>query len=172
MNAENFTFDDSPNTQVVEHFRRVFPRVRISIFSNRLVIKPIYGSNLPRFVVSSQKGDIRRPLQLETEQKLECLDRVEASVDIVTHEDVTCVWDLASFVEKFEKVVELSMNISTNRNRRRHWLDIALLDQDLLDLLTEDPELPLWQNSTTLDSGEPLVDISGILYCSVFEILL
>ena len=71
---------------------------------------------------------MRWVLQLETKLKLECFDRVEASVHVVSHEDVTCVRDLASFVEKLEKVVELPVNIATDSDRRCHGLDVALLN--------------------------------------------
>ena len=67
-------------------------------------------------MVSSEKGDVSWVLQLKAQQKLEGLNRVEASVDEVTHENVSGVWDLSSLVEQLQQIVELSMDITTNLN--------------------------------------------------------
>jgi hypothetical protein len=52
-------------------------------------------------MISSQEGDMSWVFQLEAQQKLEGLNRVESSVNKISHEDVSGVWDLATLVEKF-----------------------------------------------------------------------
>jgi len=62
---------------------------------------------------------------------------VISTVDIVSQEKVGSVWKLSAFLKKFEQVKELAMYISTNLNRKRNMLDIALLNQELGDEVTE-----------------------------------
>ena len=51
------------------------------------------------------------------------------------------------------------MDVSANGDWSTDWLDVALLNQDLLDLLTEESEVSLWKDSSVLDSCEPLIDV-------------
>jgi len=99
VDAEDFTFDNSSDTKIIEDLSAVLPRIGIPVLSNGLVIETVHGGDLSSLVVSSQEGDVSWILELQAEEKLECLDRVEASVHEVTHEDVSGVGDLASLVE-------------------------------------------------------------------------
>lgn len=56
--------------------------------------------------------------------------------------------------------MELTVNITADGNRCADWLDIALLDENLLDLLAEDSEVSFRENTATLDDVKPLVDIN------------
>ena len=99
MDAEDLSLNDGTNTEVVENFCAVLPRVGISVLSNGLVIEAIDGGDLSGLVVTSQEGDVSWVLQLQAQEKLECLNRVEPSVHKVAHENIACVWDLATLIE-------------------------------------------------------------------------
>ena len=79
-------------------------------------------------MVTSEKGDAVGPLQLQTEQELEGLNRVVAAIDEVTHEDVAGIRNLTTFFEKLEEVVELTMDVTADGNGSADWLDIALFN--------------------------------------------
>merc|ERR1712223_679821 len=102
-------------------------------------------------MIATEERDAVRPLQFKTEKQLECLDRVVAAVDEITHEDVASVRDLATLFKELKQVMELPMNITANGDRRAHGLHIAFLDQDLLNLLAEDAQVSLWQDPSILD---------------------
>ena len=137
MDTEDLAFDHSSNSEVVEDLCAILPWICISIFSNSLIIETIHGSDLSSLMVSSKQGNMRWVLKLEAEQELECLNRVEASIHKVTHEDVPCFWDLSTFVEKFQEIMELSMDISTDSNWCFDRLDITLFYQDFLYFFAE-----------------------------------
>ena len=61
--------------------------------------------------------------------------------------------------------MKLAVNITTNGDRRFYRLDIALLNEYLFDLLTEDSELSFWQNGSPFDGVEPLINISRTHLC-------
>ena len=158
MDAENFSLDDSSDTKIIEDFSAILPGISISVLSNGLIVKAVHGGDLPGLVVSSQKGDVSWILQFEAQQKLESLDGVESSVNEVTHEDVSGVWDFTALVEKFQKIMELAMDISANCNGGLDWLDVALFNEDLLYFLTEDSKFSFWQDGTVLDGLEPIIN--------------
>ena len=74
VNAEDFSFDDGADTEVVENFCAVLPWVGIAILSNGLVVEPVDCGDLSGFVVSSQQGDVGWVLQLQAKKQLECLN--------------------------------------------------------------------------------------------------
>ena len=53
-------------------------------------------------------------------------DTVVASVDIVAHEEVICVWRLAANTEKLHKVVELTMYVAAYSHRTFHLIMIMI----------------------------------------------
>ena len=137
MNAEDLTFDYCSNTEVIENFSAIFPWVGVSVLSNGLIVETIHGSNLSSLVISSKEGDVGWVLKLETKQELEGLNRVEPSVYKVSHENVSGFWNLTALVEELQKIMELSMDISTDGYWSFNWLHIAFFNQDFLDFLTE-----------------------------------
>ena len=73
MDTENFTLDDGADAKIVEHFGAILPGVRVSIFSDSLVVEPVHSGNLPGLVVASEEGDVAGVLQLEAQEQLEGL---------------------------------------------------------------------------------------------------
>lgn len=160
VDAKDFSFDNSSDAQVVEDLGTVLPWVCIAVFSDSLVVKAVDGGDLAGFVVSSEQSDVRWVLHFETQQQLESLHRVEASVDEVAHEDVSGVWNFAALVEQLEQVVELTMNVSANGDWCFDRLHIALLNEDLFDFLTKDAKFSLRQDSSLLDGLKPIIDVA------------
>jgi len=112
-------------------------------------------------VVASEEGDMGWVLELQAQKELESFDGVVASVDEVSHEDVARVGNLSTFVEELEQIVELAVNVSADGDWGTHWLHVALFNEDLLDLLTEDAEIALGKYVSSLDGIKPLVDVAG-----------
>ena len=71
---------------------------------------------------------------LKRNQESNCLHRVVASVNIVSHEEVVCVWRLPPNLKQLHQVVKLAVDISTDCHRTPHLLNIGLLCQDFLGL--------------------------------------
>ena len=73
VDAEDFTFDNSSDTKVIEHLSAVLPWVGISVLSNGLIIEAVHGGDLSGFVVTSQEGDVSWVLELQAQEELEGL---------------------------------------------------------------------------------------------------
>jgi hypothetical protein len=62
---------------------------------------------------------------------------VIAAVDVVSHEDVGGVWNLATLVEELKQVVELAVDVAANSSGRAYGLHVAFLNEDLFDFLAQ-----------------------------------
>ena len=78
-------------------------------------------------MVATQQSYMLGIFKFKTEQQRERLHGVEASVNKVTHKNVSSVRDLSSFIHQFKQVMKLPVNISTYRYRSSNVLNIALL---------------------------------------------
>ena len=159
MHAQYFIFNEPGHGHNVKQINE-FPPKRNIIPAPALLVKAIYPRNVLALVIASQESDVRRVLHLEAEEELEGLDRVEATIDEVAHENVAGVRDFTAFVEQLEKIVELAVDVSANRDRSLDWLDVAFLDEDFLDFLAEDTKLPLREDGALFHSLEPAVDVT------------
>lgn len=144
MDAENLALDDSADSKVVENLRAIFPWVGISILSNGFIVETVDGSDLSSLVVASEQGDVSWVLHLQAKEELESFNGVESSIDEITHEDVSSIWNLTTLVEKLKKIVELTVDISTDGYWSLDWLDITLLNENFLDLFAKNSQFSFW----------------------------
>jgi hypothetical protein len=84
VKAEYLVVDESSEGQVIEQICEVFPDVGIAVFSKALVVEAIDLGNLPRLVVSAKNGDALGVSDLEGDKQRDSLNRVIASVDVIT----------------------------------------------------------------------------------------
>lgn len=116
MHTENLAFDTGTEDQVIHDVAAVLPGVDVTVLLHRLVVESVLHRNLSRLVVATQNRDVTWVLHLQAHQVLECFHRVVAAIDVVAHKDVGGLRDLSATVKEFEKVVELSMDVATNRD--------------------------------------------------------
>lgn len=71
MNAEDLSFDDSTNTEIVKDLSAVFPGVSIAVLPDCFIVETVNSCNLSCFMVTSKESDMSGVLKLEAEEKLE-----------------------------------------------------------------------------------------------------
>ena len=71
----------------------------------------MYLSDLPGFVIASEKGHMSRVSGLQKHQQGENFQAVVPSVYEVPHEYVICLWDMASRFQQLQQVVKLAMYV-------------------------------------------------------------
>ena len=141
MEAENLVFDDSSQGQVIEQLSELLPDVGVTVLPQALVVETVDLGDLSRLVIASQDRDTVLEAHLERDEKSDRLDTVVTAIDIVTHEEVVRIRGLPANLEKLTQIVELSVDVTANGDWRFHLLDIRLIDEDLLGLVTEDLDL-------------------------------
>lgn len=88
MDAEDFSFDNGADRQVIEDLHAELPGVGVSVLAGGLFVEAVESGGLTGLVVASKQGDVAGVLDLEAEQELDGLDRVIATINVITHEDV------------------------------------------------------------------------------------
>jgi len=73
-------------------------------------------------VISSQDGKSILESHLQRHQQGDSLNRVVASVNIISHEEIVGVGWLSTNLEQFTQVVELSVDVTTDG----HWCTYLL----------------------------------------------
>ena len=68
---------------------------------------------------------------------MHCLNRVIATVNIIAHEHIACIWDFATAVEELNKIVELTMDVTADGDGSLDRLAVRLFDENLFNLFTE-----------------------------------
>ena len=90
--------------------------------------------DLTAFVVATEDGDSVGVAHLEGDEKSDSLDRVVATIDVVTHEEIIGVGRLATNLEEFAQIVELTVNVTADGHWCTHLLHVGLVDQDFFSL--------------------------------------
>ena len=81
-------------------------------------------------MVSSQDGDAVPVPNFECDEQRNRLDAVVAAVHVVAHEQVVGFRRRAADFEEFDEIVELSVNVSADRDGTLDSRDILLLGQN------------------------------------------
>jgi len=85
------------------------------------IIKSIYPVDGGTFMVSSEKEEVLWIFDLVRKQQADGLQRLLASVYIVSKKQVVALWRISSILKKPEQVIILTMNI-TCRKRNSYIL--------------------------------------------------
>lgn len=72
-------------------------------------------------MISSQYVDSAWMADLVRNQQCHSLHRVVATVNVVPHEQVVIIWDCATNFEKFNQIMELSVNITAHIDWCTHF---------------------------------------------------
>ena len=134
VQAEDLILHDCRERQVVEQIGEVLPDVGIAVLAHALVVEAIHLGDLATLVIAAQDRDSVSESHLQTDEQSDSLDRVVASVDVVTHEEVVRVRRATSDLEELHKIVELAVHVSTDSDWAADGLHVALLKQDFLCL--------------------------------------
>lgn len=97
--------DQSCQREIVEQIRKALPDIRIPIFPQTFIVKPVNLSDLPGFVISSQDGYSVTISEFEGDEQGDSLDGVVASIDVIAHEEVVCVGGITAYAEELGQVM-------------------------------------------------------------------
>lgn len=126
VEAEDVTLDDRSQRQVVKQLREVLPHVGVAILAQALVIEAVHLRDLLGLVVTAQNGDTVRVAHLHAHEKRHGLDRVVATIDVVTHEQVVVVGQLTADFEQLHEVPELAVDVTANGHGGAHRRHVGL----------------------------------------------
>jgi hypothetical protein len=133
MSAKNLSFDNSCERKVVKEFSEHLPNVVVFVLPHALIIEPVVLGDTSRLVVASENGESFFESYLEAEKETNSLNRVIASIDIISEEEVVGVRDVASDFEELHKVIKLSVYVSADVDRGSYIDHIGFFGKDFPD---------------------------------------
>ena len=96
MEAEDVVLDDCGQRKVVEESGEVLPHLGVAIFTQALVVESINLGDLLGLVVAAKNGDTVGEANLHHDKESDSLNRVVTTVNVVSHEEVICLWQRAT----------------------------------------------------------------------------
>lgn len=114
---ESFSCVSSPafNRGPQDSWGTLLPDIRISVFTQTLIVETVNLRDLSRLVVASQDGDSLWVSNLQGYEQGDRLHRIISTIDIVTHEEVVGIRVGTSDPEQFHQVMELAVDVTTHR---------------------------------------------------------
>ena len=134
MQTEDLVLNYRCEGQVVEQICEVLPDVRVAIFAEALIVETIDLSDLSRLVIASENCDAVLKAHFQANEKCHSLDRVISTIDVISHEQVVCVWGASTDLEKLHEIVELAVDITTDSHWALDWLHVCLLLENFFGL--------------------------------------
>ena len=117
MHGENLLVDDSGDRQAVEAIRKSLPKLYV-VTTLALIVEAIDTVDGGAFVVTSQDEEVLGVLDLVCQQEADSLERLLASIDVITEEEVVGLGGKASIFEKTQQIVVLTVDITTDLIRQ------------------------------------------------------
>ena len=101
MHTEDLLVDYSRDGQEIEYFSKAPPYIKRTIFTNALIIKPVYLSDESTLMIASQQGNPIFVSDLKCKQHQKCLNTISSTVNVVTQKDVVGIGWVAPNLKQF-----------------------------------------------------------------------
>jgi hypothetical protein len=142
VHGENLLVDDSSDRKAVEAVGESLPQLDV-IATLALVVESINTVDRGALVVASKDEEVFGVLDLVGEEQADSLKRLLSSVDVITKEEVVGLGREATVLEESEKIVVLSVNITTDLNGSLKLEEDRLRNEDLASFSAEVADLSL-----------------------------
>lgn len=116
VHGENLLVNDGSDGKTVEAVGKSLPQLNV-IATLALVVESIDTVDGGALVVTSEDEEVFGVLDLVGEEQADGLKRLLTSVDVITEEEVVGLGREATVLEESEKVVVLSVDITTDLKR-------------------------------------------------------
>lgn len=116
VHGEDLLVNDGSDRKAVEAVGESLPQLDV-IATLALVVKSIDTVDRGALVVTSEDEEVFGVLDLVGEEQADGLKRLLTSVDVITEEEVVGLGREATVLEESEKIVVLSVDITTNLSR-------------------------------------------------------
>ena len=113
VHGEDLLINDGGDGQAVEAVGESLPKLDV-VASLALVVETVDAVDGSALVVTAENEEVLRVLDLVCQQKADGLERLLATVDVVTEEEVVGLGREAAVFEETEKVVVLAVDITAD----------------------------------------------------------
>jgi hypothetical protein len=113
VHGEDLLIDDGSDGQAVEAVGESLPQLDV-VSSLALIVETVDAVDRGALVVTAENEEVLRVLDLVCEEQADCLQRLLATIDVVTEEEVVGLWGEAAIFEEPQQVVVLAVDISAD----------------------------------------------------------
>lgn len=85
-------------------------------------------------MVTTENGDTVAVADLKGDEEGDSLNTVVAPVDVIAHEEIVGVGDIAADFKQLHEIMKLAVDVSTDDNGGADGDNIGLIDEDFLSL--------------------------------------
>ena len=170
MKAENTVFDYSTKRNVVEHVGEHFPDILTSVLSQALVVKPVSLRKSPRLVVASGQSDSVLIPNFQRYEEADSLNRVVSPIHIISEKEIVSVGYISPDREELYKVMELTVDVSTDGDWCSNGLYVRFGGEYLYGLGGEELDFGLGDPLEAFKFLYDVVDVV-VLHLNITEVL-
>ena len=113
VHGEDLLVNDGGNGQAVEAVGKCLPQLDV-VSSLALIVETVDAVDRGALVVTTENEEVLRVLDLVCEEQADCLQRLLATIDVVTEEEVVGLGGKAAIFEEPQQVVVLAVNIAAD----------------------------------------------------------
>jgi hypothetical protein len=129
VHGEDLLINDGRDGQAVEAVGKSLPKLDV-VASLALVVETVDAVDGRALVVTAQNEEVLGVLDLVRQQQADGLERLLATVDVVTEEEVVGLGREATVFEETEKVVVLAVDITADL---KLWSELSLCHLQVLN---------------------------------------
>lgn len=113
VHGEDLLVNDGGNRQAVEAISKCLPQLDI-VPTLALVVETVNAVDRGALVITAQNEEVLGVLDLVRQQEADGLKRLLATVNVVTKEEVVCLWRETAVLEQPQKIIVLPMNVTAD----------------------------------------------------------
>lgn len=113
VHGEDLLINDGCDRQAVEAVRKCLPQLDV-VPALALVVETVDAVNRGALVVATQNEEVLWILDLVGQEKADGLERLLATVDVVTKEEVVRLWGETTVFEEAEEVIVLTVDVAAD----------------------------------------------------------
>jgi hypothetical protein len=136
VHGEDLLVDDSGDGKAVEAVGESLPELDV-VTTLALIVEAVNTVDRSALVVATEDEEVLRVLDLVSQQEADGLERLLATVDVVTKEEVVGLWWEATVLKEAQQIVVLSVDITTNLDGSLELEQNGLGNEDLASLRAE-----------------------------------
>lgn len=96
MHTKKFILNQSAHWQLIKDINELIPGLMISVFLVNLIIETVISGCHPALMISSEKKYLIWVFYFIGKKETDSLNAVVSPIDIVTHEEISIIFDIPS----------------------------------------------------------------------------
>jgi hypothetical protein len=125
VHGKDLLINDCCNGQAVETVGECLPELDV-VSSLAFIVEPVDAVDGRAFMVAAKDEEVFRVFDLVRKKQADGLKRLFASIDIITEEQVVCLWRESAIFEQTKEVIVLAVNVAANLRIRNSSQHVAL----------------------------------------------